>query len=54
MASLSNWGRWGENDELGTPNPITPEKRRQATTLVTEGVSVSLAFDLAREASNQQ
>ena len=23
---LSNWGRWGADDELGTPNLITPEK----------------------------
>ena len=51
MASLSNWGRWGEDDELGTLNLITAEKRRQAAALVTEGVSVSLAFDLAKEAS---
>lgn len=51
MADLSNWGRWGKDDELGTLNLITPEKRRQAAALVTEGVSVSLAFDLAKEAS---
>ncbi len=51
MAGLSNWGRWGEDDELGTLNLITPEKRRQAAALVTEGVSVSLAFDLAKEAN---
>ena len=51
MASLSNWGRWGKDDELGTLNLIIPEKRRQAAGLVTEGVSVSLAFDLAKEAS---
>ena len=50
MSALSNWGRWGEGDQLGTLNLITPEKRRQAATLVTEGVSVSLAFDLAKEA----
>jgi hypothetical protein len=25
--SLSNWGRWGENDQLGTLNLITDEKR---------------------------
>ena len=24
--SLSNWGRWGDDDELGTPNLITAEK----------------------------
>ncbi len=51
MSGLSNWGRWGEDDELGTLNLITAEKRRQAAGLVTAGVSVSLAFDLAKEAS---
>ena len=23
---LSNWGRWGEDDERGTVNLITPER----------------------------
>ena len=27
MTTLSNWGRWGPEDELGTLNLITPEKR---------------------------
>ena len=27
---LSNWGRWGDDDELGAVNLITPEKRKQA------------------------
>ena len=31
MDSLSNWGRWGPEDELGTLNLITPEKRAQAS-----------------------
>ena len=43
---LSNWGRWGEDDERGTLNLITPEKRRQAAALVKEGITVSLAHDL--------
>ncbi len=38
---LSNWGRWGEDDTLATLNLITPEKRKQADSLVQEGVSVS-------------
>jgi kynurenine formamidase len=42
---LSNWGRWGKDDEMGALNLITPAKRRQAAGLVTEGVSVSLAAD---------
>jgi kynurenine formamidase len=44
-AELSNWGRWGADDEIGTLNLITPAKRREAAALVTEGVSVSLAAD---------
>jgi kynurenine formamidase len=42
---LSNWGRWGKDDEIGTLNLITPAKRKQAASLVKEGVSVSLAAD---------
>jgi kynurenine formamidase len=42
---LSNWGRWGKDDQLGAMNLITPAKRKQAATLVKEGVSVSLALD---------
>src|ERR1700680_3671398 len=42
---LSNWGRWGKDDEIGTLNLITPAKRKQAAALVKEGFSVSLAAD---------
>ena len=42
---LSNWGRWGKDDEIGALNLITPAKRRQAAALVKEGVSVSMAAD---------
>ena len=27
---LSNWGRWGKDDQLGALNLITPAKRQQA------------------------
>ena len=40
---LSNWGRWGKDDELGTLNLITPAKRRATLALVKEGVTVSLS-----------
>ena len=40
---LSNWGRWGPDDEIGTLNLITPEKRLAAAALVQEGIIVSLA-----------
>ena len=51
MEELSNWGRWGDSDELGALNFITPEKRKQAAALVREGVSVSLARDIEKEES---
>jgi kynurenine formamidase len=42
---LSNWGRWGTDDQSGALNLITPAKRRQAAALVKDGMSVSLAAD---------
>jgi Putative cyclase len=53
---LSNWGRWGKDDQKGTMNLITPAKRKQAAALVKEGVAVSLARDANTEKSvdNQQ
>lgn len=45
MTELSNWGRWGDDDRLGAVNLITPEKRIEATKLVREGISVSLAHN---------
>ena len=35
--SLSNWGRFGTRDQLGTLNLITPEKRVAAARLVRSG-----------------
>ena len=49
QTELSNWGRWGKDDELGTLNLITPAKRKQAAALVKEGVTVSLASNAATE-----
>ena len=43
---LTNWGRWGQDDQIGALNLITPAKRRQAAALVKEGFSVSLAGDI--------
>ena len=42
MTELSNWGRWGKDDELGTLNLITPEKRQRAMGLARKGVVVSM------------
>ncbi len=49
MTELSNWGRWGDDDQLGALNLITPEKRKQAAGLVREGISVSLSHNYLTE-----
>jgi kynurenine formamidase len=49
MTELSNWGRWGKDDQLGAINLITPAKRKQAAAIVKEGVPVSLAHDVEKE-----
>lgn len=46
LAELSNRGRWGADDELGTLNLIGPEQRRAAAACVVDGEAVSLALDL--------
>lgn len=51
IEELSNWGRWGKDDQLGALNLITPEKRVQAAQLVKKGVSVSLARDVEKDAA---
>ncbi len=49
IETLSNWGRWGADDELGTVNFITPAKRRQAARLVEDGVSVTCSRPISTE-----
>lgn len=51
MESLSNWGRWGPDDQLGAVNLITPETRMAAAKLVEKGVSVSMARDVEKDAA---
>ena len=43
--SLTNWGRWGEEDERGTLNHLTPVEAKAAAALVATGRTVSLARD---------
>jgi kynurenine formamidase len=43
---LNNWNRWGSEDQRGTLNLITPEKRQAAMRLGMGGRSVSLARDI--------
>ena len=44
---LSNWRRWGDDDQRGALNHLTPAHRAHAATLVRDGESVSLARNLA-------
>ena len=39
-----NWGRWGDDDQLGTLNYITPQKIVDASGLVKQGKVLSLAI----------
>jgi len=39
----ANWGRWGDDDELGTLNFVTDDVRRAAAALVSRGRVISCA-----------
>jgi kynurenine formamidase len=45
--TLSNWGRWGDDDERGTLNHITDGVRVAAAKAVRHGRSVSCAWEVA-------
>ena len=42
----STWGDWGDDDELGRINLLTPEKVRQGVREVEEGISFCLSLPL--------
>jgi kynurenine formamidase len=46
-SELGNWGRWGDDDQIGTMNLITEARIAAAAATVTDGVVVScaVAFD---------
>jgi len=44
--TLSNWGRWGPDDERGALNLITDAKRTEAMGLARRGQVISLAWDI--------
>jgi kynurenine formamidase len=46
FGSLSNWGRWGSDDQLGTMNFVTPAVRSAALKLASAGTTVSCAWDM--------
>lgn len=47
VAQVSNWGRWGDDDELGTLNLISEDNRRAAAQGVREGCLISLGRPLS-------
>jgi kynurenine formamidase len=49
--TLSNWGRWGDEDQLGALNLITPEVTAAAAAMVRTGRTVSCARALNTQAS---
>ncbi len=51
MDEVSNWGRWGKDDQLGSLNLIDDAKRRAAAMLVKEGVCISMSHRLETQAA---
>jgi len=49
MQDVNNWDRWGADDQLGTLNLITPAKRRDAASMVEDGVAISMALELNKQ-----
>lgn len=47
--ALSNWGRWGPDDELGTVNYLTPQRRAAAAGLIRHGHTVELSLPLDQD-----
>ncbi|MCZ7526351.1 MAG: cyclase family protein [Acidimicrobiia bacterium] len=43
---VSNWGRWGPDDQRGTLNLVTPEAVRRGAAAVRRGVSFSLSIPM--------
>ena len=56
MTQLSNWDRWGKDDQMGAVNLITPATRKHAASLVKEGASFSMArtAELEKAVDNNQ
>ncbi|MBJ8347146.1 cyclase family protein [Antrihabitans sp. YC2-6] len=52
LPSLSNWGRWGQDDELGTLNYMTPQTRLAATALIRTGRVVPFAREISSTTPN--
>ena len=49
FGKISNWGRWGKEDQRGALNFISAEKRAAAARLAKAGEIVSLALPLSTQ-----
>ena len=47
LPALSNWGRWGEDDQLGTLNFISPQTRLAAAALIRTGRVVPISREFS-------
>ena len=54
LEKLSNWGKWGADDEKGALNYITGAKRAEAAGLVRTGKSFALGLPIQNCAGPQQ
>ena len=48
--SLSNWGRWGSDDERGAANLVTSDVVARAASCVREGRTYQLGLEIRRDA----
>lgn len=51
IKTLTNWGRWGPDDQLGTLNFLTATKTVEAATLIQTGITVSCARPIRAESA---
>src|ERR1700730_13385225 len=51
---LSNWGRWGKDDQIGTLNHVTPQDIVKAASLIRtgKGFALGIPLDSTRRDSN--
>lgn len=54
IARVSNWGRWGDDDQFGTLNYITPEAVAAAAALVTTGLVIPTGVPLDKVSGPQR
>ena len=51
---VSNWGRWGDDDQAGTGNLLTPDAARRGASCVVDGAAFPLALPLLGEGKGVQ